>query len=281
MTCKKPLSFTHALPLLCLASLSSPFIAAHAQTATAAPAAAPAEVGPLLKKSVELNVNAQNLTNGFGQWRDVTLRGTVALPSHVLQAELSAQDRFNQRGTYLGISDTYSINDDWYASLALGAGDGAFYLPRYRVDAAIYRKWLPDRSLVTSVGAGYYSAPDGHSDNSISLGAIYYFKAPWVVEGGVRFNSSNPGAIRTHQQFVAATWGRDKQDTVSARYGWGGEGYQTVASNTQLVNFQSNETSLTWRHWLTPRGGVLIGASDYRNPSYTRSGINAGLFTEF
>ncbi len=233
------------------------------------------------RRSLELSSSAQNLSAGYGNWRDVTLRGTYGTGSHVLQGELSAQHRFNKDGAFVGISDTYTFDEDWYGSLAVGAGDGAFYLPRYRVDATLYRKLLADRRLVGSVGVGYYSAPDGHTDRSVSLGLAYYFDSPWVAEGGVRVNSSDPGGIRTQQQFVALTYSRSKQDQVSARYGWGGEGYLSVAANTQLVNFRSNEASLTWRHWVNPSSGVLVGVNRYSNPLYRRTGITVGLFHDF
>ena len=241
----------------------------------------PVQAPDAAKRSLELSAGGQSLSGGFGNWRDVTLRGTYGLPGNVVQGEASVLHRFNEDGAFLGVSDTYTFNEDWFGSVALGAGDGAFYLPRYRVDAALYRKWLADRSLVTSVGAGYYNAPDGHTDRSIALGVAYYFKSPWIVEGGVRLNSSNPGSVRTQQQYAAVTYGRDKQDLVSARYTWGAEGYQAIAANVQIVNFDSREASFTWRHWLNPKTGVLIGANRYTNPLYNRSGINIGIFHDF
>ena len=233
------------------------------------------------QRSLELSVGSQNLSSGYSNWSDATLRGSYGVASHLLQGEVSVNRRFDKTGTFLGLSDTYTFNEDWYGSVAFGAGDGAFYLPRYRVDATLYKKWLADRSLVTSIGAGYYKAPDGHSDSSVSLGLVYYFASPWVAEGGVRFNTSNPGAIKTQQQFAALTYGRVKQDLVTARYAWGGEGYQTIATSTQLVNFTSNEASLSWRHWLNPRTGILLAANRYSNPFYSRSGLNIGIFHDF
>lgn len=276
--------FFLALPVLLAAALP-----ATAQTVAPMPApvpvdslAAPAVPGsndPL--RSLELSTGVQNLSNGFGNWRDVTLKGVYGVDKHVLQGELSAHKRFGENGTFLGLSDTYTFNEDWFGSVALGVGDGAFYLPRYRVDGTISRKFLPGRNLVGTVGAGYYNAPDGHTDRSLSLGAAYYFEAPWIVEGGVRLNRSNPGSVDTQQQFVALTWGRHKQDLVTARYGWGSEGYLAIAANRQLVNFDSREASLTWRHWFNARTGALVGANRYSNPLYRRSGVNVGVFHEF
>ena len=233
------------------------------------------------RRSLQLDTSGQRISNGFGNWRDTTLRGIYGMGAHVLQAEVSAQHRFNKDGTFVGVSDTYTFDQDWYASLGLGIGDGTFYLPRYRVDATLYRKLLEDRRLVTSVGVGYYSAPDGHTDRSLSLGLVYYFEAPWIVEGGLRLNNSNPGGVRTQQQFLALTYGHDKQDLVSARYGWGGEGYQAITANTQIVNFRSREANLSWRHWVTSQTGVVVGVNRYTNPLYNRTGFTVGIFHDF
>jgi YaiO family outer membrane protein len=269
------------IALLVLIANSSPVQAQPVDQTQEVAIPAPVSAADEGKRSLELSAGSQSLSNGFGNWRDLTLRGTYGLSKHLLQSEVSLNRRFNQDGAFLGLSDTYTFNEDWFGSVALGVGDGAFYLPRYRVDATLYKKWLADRSLVSSVGVGYYDAPDGHKDRSVSLGAAYYFSAPWIVEGGVRLNNSNPGSVRTQQQFVAVTYGRDKQDLVSARYTWGAEGYLAVAANTQLVNFDSHEASVSWRHWLDSRTGLLLGANSYTNPLYRRSGINVGIFHNF
>lgn len=233
------------------------------------------------KLRLELSLGAQSLSSGYGDWKDLTVRSAYSTNQHLLQGEVSMNRRFNQDGLFVGASDTYTFNDDWYGFLAVGAGDGAFYLPRYRVDGAIYRKMLPERNLVGSVGAGYYRAPDGHTDKILSLGMVYYFASPWILEGGLRFNNSLPGSINTRQQFVAATYGRDKHDLVIARYGWGREGYLAIAENSQIVNFKSSEASLTWRHWFNPDTGLSISATRYSNPAYRRTGLNIGLFTSY
>lgn len=236
---------------------------------------------PVPQRSVELSAGSQRLSAGFGNWRDITLRGVYGAGNHVWQGELSAHRRFGVSGTFASLGDTVTLNPDWFAGASLGVGSGAFYLPRLRADAFVARKWLPARNLVTSVGFGYYDAPDGHVDRSLSLGGAYYFEQPWVVQAGIRFNESDPGSISTTQQHVAVTYGREKKDVVTARIGWGREGYQAIAQNTRLVDFASREASLTWRHWFSDRWGFLIGAEVYRNPSYDRNGVQVGVFHQF
>ena len=133
---------------------------------------------------------------------------------------MSLNRRFNKDGVFVGLSDTYTFNEDWYGSIAVGFEDGAFYLPRYRVDATLYRKWLPQKNLVTSIGAGQYKAPDGHTDNSLSLGLVYYFDTPFVAEVGLRLNSSHSGAIKTPTTIFSThlrTHQRKPGDTASYR----------------------------------------------------------------
>lgn len=235
-------------------------------------------VPPASRSGVDVYTSQHQLSSGFGNWREVGIRGSYESGAHRLQAELASMRRYGESGNYVGAGDTVTFNEDWFASLSAGAGDGAFYLPRYRLDAFVNRKFLPGRNLIGTVGAGYYRAPDGHADRSASLGATYYFSQPLVVQGEVRFNNSTPGNIRTRQQFIAATWGRDKETQVIGRYGWGREGYQTVAQGMSLVDFRSNEASLKVRHWLGPNWGVQVGVERYRNPFYVRSGGNLGFF---
>lgn len=265
------------LAVAALAAFAAPLSATAEELATARK---PEAVRPA-DRLLELSVGAQDLTAGYPSWRDTTLRGIYEVDAHVLQAELSAKREFDESGVFFGLSDTYTINADWYASLAVGAGDGAFYLPQIRADAFVYRKWLAKKNLVSSVGFGYYDAPDGHRDRSLTLAAIYYFDAPWVVEAGVRLNRSDPGSVDTHRQFIAATYGRHRQSLISVRYGWGGEGYQAIGENTSLVDFQSNELSVMWRRWVTPRAGFLVNLERYRNSFYTRSGVSVGIFKQF
>ena len=111
--------------------------------------------------------------------------------------------RFGESGRFIGLSDTITLDPDWFATVSLGAGDGASYLPDHRIDAFINRKLLSQRQLVATLGTGYYRAPDGHTDRNVSLGATYYFSEPWIVQGEVRFNNSRPGSVNTRQQFVA------------------------------------------------------------------------------
>jgi len=242
---------------------------------------APAVAAPT-ENSFQLIGDSQRLTNGYGNWEGLTARGTWRIgPSDLLQGELSASRRFGTKGVFASIGDTHTFNEDWFGSLAFGAGDGAFYLPRYRIDATLSRKFLEKRQLVGTVGAGYYRAPDGHTDRTLLLSAAYYFDFPLVLEGGVRFNSSNPGSVDTRQQFVAGTWGRVKSSLFTARYAWGGEGYLATTAASQLVNFRSREASVGYQHWITPTAGVIVGALQYRNPLYRRTGVNVGFFHEF
>ena len=49
----------------------------------------------------------------------------------------------------------------------------------------------------------------------------------------------------------------------------------------QLVDFRSQTFSLGWRRWLDRQSGVIVQAEHYRNPSYERTTLGAGLFSQW
>jgi YaiO family outer membrane protein len=230
---------------------------------------------------VEIAARYDKVSGGFGDWRDVSVRGSAQLGDHLLQAELASQRHFRAHGNFAGLSDTYTFSPDWYGSLALGAGDGVFFLPRYRIDAFLNKKWLAKKNLVTFAGAGRYEAPDGHVDRSVSLGLIAYFDIPLVAEGGLRRNVSDPGSVSTLQKYVAASYGRHGDYLLIGRHGWGMEGYLPFAPGSSLVGYYSRETSLTWRQWFTRRAGLAIEAHRYENSLFKRRGVVVSVFHAF
>ncbi|MDY7575214.1 YaiO family outer membrane beta-barrel protein [Actimicrobium sp. CCI2.3] len=232
-------------------------------------------------RSFEVTTGTQHLTGPYSSWHHVTLHGVMEQEDHVLQGELSSKNEYDTSGTFLGLTDTITIDNNRFASLSIGVGDGAFYLPRYRLDGFLYNKWLPEKNFVSALGVGYYDAPDGHVDTSISLGGAWYFEQPLVLEGGVRFNRSNPGGVMTHQQFIAASYNPDPRNAWSARVAWGSEGYLPLALGNSLVNFNSQEASLAWRRQINQNWGASISINHYRNPTYERSGVDIGLSRHF
>lgn len=245
------------------------------------PGDAPQPLQLRLDRALELRLGGQRVSGGLADWRDASLWATYRAGRHLLQAELAAQRRFHDAGTYAAVTDTYTFDEDWFASLTLGAGDGAFFLPRYRADMFIHRKLLRDKRLVASFGAGHYRAPDGHIDRSYTVGAAYYFAGPWVGQAAVRFNESDPGSVRARRQFVALTYGRERAALVVARYGWGREAYLAIGPARALVDFESREASVQWRRWFDAGHGVSLTLEHYRNPLYERSGATVGYFTDF
>lgn len=229
-------------------------------------------------RSFESYVSHSSLSGGNPSWNELGVRGNYQVGPHLLNGELATMRRWGESGTYAAIGDTYTFNPDWYGSLSVGAGSGAEYLPRYRVDGFINRKLLEKKNLIGTLGLGYYRAPDGHIDRNVSVGGTYYFEQPFVVQGEVRFTHGSPGSVDTRQYFVAGTWGREKQTTMTARYGWGEEAYQSIGAGAVLTNFRSKELSLSVRHWIRPNWGVEVAAEGYRNPYYRRNGVTAGLF---
>jgi YaiO family outer membrane protein len=231
--------------------------------------------------SIEVYEEQNKLSVGYERWREFGLRGIYQLGDHQISGEATNMNRFNENGNYLGLGDTVVLSPQWYASLNAGAGDGAPYLPKYRVDGFVHRKFLDDQRLVGSLGLGRYRAPDGHQDDNVSLGLTYYFSQPWVVQAQAKRTHSNPGGIDTNQYFAAATWGHHQQTQVTGRYGWGREGYLSLGSDLSVSQFSSQQKTLTVQHWLGLDWGIKVKVDNYHNPYYHRNGLSLAVFKDF
>lgn len=231
---------------------------------------------------LEIGALKHTLTAGFPDWRHQFVRGNLRTDvDNLWDADLVHATRFNDAGTMLVLGNTHQFSPLWYGNFSVAASSGGFYFPSLRMDVAANRKWGAQRKLVTTAGLTAFNAKDGHRDRSLLLGLTYYFDIPLVIEGGVRINRSNPGAVVSRARYVAMTYGQEQRQIISLRHGFGKEAYQLIGANALLVNLNSDVSTFTWRQWLRPRQGFQLRAEKYGTPFYRRRGVELALFQEF
>ncbi len=231
---------------------------------------------------IEGGVNYSSLTNGYADWKGIFVRGSWQQnEKNVWEGELLRESEYNAWGTYLSAGLTHTFNEDWYGSIFLGGSDGAFFFPKLRTDAFINRKLLKDKNLVATLGVGYEQAQQVNADTSLYLGASYYFEQPWVVEGGIRFNRSNPGPENSNRYRVAVTYGQAFKRYLIAEYDWGTEAYQYVTTDISIMNFNSRILTLTWREWLAKDWGFALRGEFYQSDEYNRTGVQFSVFKHY
>lgn len=248
-----------------------------------APATATAAAEHVMNGYVQAGGNYSSLSDGLGTWNGQYVRGEVQTDSdNRWNGEVLHQREFGQQGYFISAGNTHNFDEDWYSTVGAGWGSpGADFLLKYRVDAFLNRKWLDTKQLITTVGLGADHARDSHRDASVFLGATYYFQAPWIVQGGVRFNESNPGSVHAVSSVFGVTQGYNKNYYLSASYGFGKEAYQILGAGSTLSSFNSQIVGLGLRKWLSEDWGFDVRGEHYFSPSYVRDGINFGIFKEF
>ncbi len=234
-----------------------------------------------LTNYVEVGGSYRQLTNDFGDWSGGYARGVYDEGKNIWSGEINGQHEFGDGGVYLAAGDTYNFTPDWYASLTLGTSVGGFFWPRFRADAFLNHKLLSRKQFIATFGYGYYASKDVHRDQSVYLGTTYYFRKPWIIEDGIRFNISNPGVVFSPAGFVAVTQGTNNHHYLTVNAGFGEEAYQIVGPTTVLTQFQSQNLTITWRQWTGKTWGFNLVADYYHSPFYQRGGGSFGLFKEF
>jgi YaiO family outer membrane protein len=233
-------------------------------------------------RTLELTLSQGRLTANLPNARAVNLRGTWALPGgDVAGFEVLDETKFGAHGGVLAGYLTANFAPDLYGTATLALGHGGPNWAQRRLDLDVAVKWGAAQSIVTHLavmGAGYDNA---RSDGGLRASVVAYLPASVVVEGGVLFNVSNPGAVQSRMPYASLTWGREGVQYVSLRLSSGTEAYQALGANQQLVDFHSSSQSLGWRRWVDRHWGFVLSAEQYRNPTYQRRTVGAGLLVQF
>lgn len=248
----------------------------------AAAAALADTAAPPPRMTWDLQATHSHLSAGLPDGESLGLRGAIALPSgDTLQLELLDERKFGAHGGVAGLAYTASLSPDWYATQTFVGGRGGMNWADVRSDTQVSRKWLAQRQLVTS--AAFYRAwfRQDRSDTGLRLSAAWHLALPAVLEAGITFNRSQPGSVHSRMPYASLTLGREGVQYLALRVASGSEAYQALGNEAQLVDFRSRSQSLAWRRWLGPQWGVSVQAERYRNPSYRRQTLGAGVFLQW
>jgi YaiO family outer membrane protein len=231
---------------------------------------------------VEAGINVHNVSNNVGDWFGQFITGQYQTDEkNRWNVYLQNQKAFHDNGTFLSVGNTHTFNDRWYSQAALGVGTDTSFLPRVRGDASLSRRWLDQGNLVTTGGVSFTKASETYTGYGLFAGASYYFNGPFVLQGGVRVEMSNPGQVISNSEFIALTYGYQKSFYLTASAGIAHEAYQILNSGSINNEFNSHTFSLSWRQWLGEDWGFNLAGEYYKNPFYDRTGTIVSVFKEF
>jgi YaiO family outer membrane protein len=281
-------AFAQGNPAEAAASASTMDMGSSSGNAPAGPAGAPGAAAsapgvtplPPEKSAVEAMVGYGSFSDGYGDAQSYSLRGMQVMPFGILEAEAVNQSRFGFTGNYGGLHLTKDLGPDWYFNAGAGAGSSLLF-PSWRTDGTIYRKFGAKRQWVAGLGA-YYAKGNAalRSDTGVVLSGIYYGDG-FVLEGGLRANRADPGAVVGPSQYFAATIGSDDRRALILRVEHAKETYQVLTTGVEKVDYNSNSVGAIWHERITRDGMLIVGLSYYKNPNYSRAAVDLGYRWSF
>ena len=238
----------------------------------------PATVPNYIEAGVNFYDVTNNYGNSFGQFVNVQYQTD---PWNRWSGGIQHAQAFHDSGESVSLGNTHVFDEDWYSDLGGSVASSATFLPRYRVDASLSRKWLDNRNFITTLGVTYDAADETYVDHTLHFGVAYYFTSPWVIQAGVNINDSTPGNVIAPSAFWAATYGYEKRYFLTGRYIIAREAYQILHSGNINNSFTSHTLGGNWRQWVGADWGFNLGGEFYTNPYYDRTGVIVSVFKEF
>jgi YaiO family outer membrane protein len=236
---------------------------------------------PVLQDEIEIGGMYLNYGSGISDWRSLVVRTQfVRGPRMVWSGEAVAEERFGEPSFAYKIQHQADFGA-WITRVSGRTSNGGFYNPRYRFDAMVGRKILPQRQLILTVGGFHREVRDGHRDTGVNAESQWYLRSWLIAQAGLRFQVSNPGQAVSRYQDFAMTIGRYGRALVVLAGGFGTEAYQIIDPLVIYTDFSSYGVRMTYRQWLTRGTGFSLTGSFYSNPFYQRKGVELSFFFGF
>jgi len=256
----------HAFPVVALAA-----------AVWAGSASAQAPLGVFAGKWAEVGATAHSVSNDLGDWRGVYVRTVTPVgETNVFWAEVFALEAFGARGVQVALAHRHDWTGRFFHLAGITAADGAPIFPRVRGDVQLGLRLGRARNVVATVGVSHVRSVDELTDAAFISSVAWYAPKGFILEGGVRANTSWPGRIRTARFTGATTWMSAKRSLTVRAIG-GEEGWQILSATQSLILFSSNETSLAWRERVSQSWSTALQVDYYTNPTYTRTGVSLGV----
>lgn len=225
---------------------------------------------------VEANVFGQGVTNDFGDWAGLYVRGVRPTPKNTFTVDALRLQAFNQTGLLIGAAHRYDWNATFFHVLGANVGSGVPILPDYRVDGLLGVRFGGRKQWQATGGASYVKAVTELSDIAGTASLAWYAPKALVLEVAGRYNISRPGNIESYRVINSITYTPAPRRSFSLRQIQGTEGWQIISIERTLQRFRSNDWGLAWREKLGAHWALSLQGDRYTNPFYSRTGVTVG-----
>lgn len=236
------------------------------------------------KNKIEIGFSYDYLTpaDDYPVWRSLSL-GLSRKERQDLSAFITIEGFSRDRKSVLLTSGVYKDwSEFWYTYTDISMGSKVDYLPRFRFDQEVNRKFGVNKELVFTLGVSYLRYFDVYKDFIIFQGIRTYYQN-WIFGYTLFRNQSDPGKSISLSHTLFLTYGQEGRGWTDLTLSFGEQAYLAVyLSSPQEVKQDSTNISLKHRHWLARDYG-LFGEFNYSSldQAYEKYRFLIGIFEFF
>ncbi len=228
------------------------------------------------KNEIQLSFFNESLTNGYGDWRTVSLDFKRSFDNRAVFygfIQASRRNEFHDREVMLGFYKP--INKKWSVTVEGTISPTHKFVGKYSGTAKIER--IFSRGWVGSIGvrSNQYNIVKA---TSTQVGVEKYWKSYRAAYALNVTHLQNSGTSAGNRFSFNKYYGEDN-NSVGVNAGFGRE---IENLGTRILQSNTASASVSWRQWLNPHWGITADASIHKQDKlYYRRGVYVGLRFRF
>lgn len=234
------------------------------------------------KKFIRGGVEFAHYTNDYGNGDNEFVTAWFAKEyDYWLQFDLGRSARFGDEGIGVGASFTNYLPDGWSYSVGASTGSGDHIFPRYRLDAAVARAFLPQDNLTLRLGYVHEQSKGDNYYDRAAIGAEWWLGTHWILAGHFNYDMGQPGNTTTMSGGFGLTYYEWVNRYIGASVEYGDVNYTQVGLIDYLVDYEEIFVKLYYTEYFSPTFGVDIRLDWGHNEFYEVYGVSFRVFKEW
>lgn len=229
---------------------------------------------------LEVGYKSVDYTGGFSNGSSQFINYKQTLDKGYVAASLTQLDLFDHTANLYSVWGSYNLSANHILSGSFTTSDRGLISAKNRGGVSFGVK-LPQNYIV-SVGVDSFNMRNNsHSDGLTAQVVKYVQTIPLVVQASATYRVNNPGTHGASSSTFVATYGHEKDWTLTGGLAFGDANYETTTAIPAYANYSVNRQFVQYRKWVATDWGFNAQVDMSQTKFFDRNELGLSVFHSF